>query len=144
MKSPSSLGLCVLLAASLFTSPFTPAHASAPPDDTGQMVQGQPSSVNATNLALEAQPIVLLPGYTLSATADTSFNPRTDFPTRPVLTAGFGTLNLQECCGGGTWNYADQPADRTLPLLGAVLFAAMLLAAVVHRYDRRRTQLLAN
>lgn len=137
MKSPSSLGLCVLMAASLIACSFEPVHASTPPDDTGQVVQGQTNE--ATALASYQVPLVLSGEHTLQVAKDSTFNPRTDFPKRPaVMTAGFGMPNLQECCGGGTWNYAEQPKDRTLPYLGIVLFASMLLAAVVHRAEKRR------
>jgi hypothetical protein len=143
MRPSSLIGYSLLIAVTLFAS--TTTNASLPPYDAEPQLQVEQRAQPSTTFTLQADQVTPVLELTLHSVADSSFNPRTDFPTRPsqVMTAGFGTLDLQECCGGGSWNYQDKPADRTLLLLGAVLFASMLLAAIVHRYDKRRAQHLA-
>ena len=140
MKSPSSLGLCVLMAACLFAAPSDNVHANYLPDDTGQSVQDVQGSNAVHVLTYNEVPASILEAPVVQS-KDSTFNPRTDFPRRPaVITAGFASFT-QECCGGsGSWNYADDPRDMTLTYLGAVLLFSVLLAAYVHRADRRQQE----
>lgn len=140
MKLRNTLGLCLLLAASILSAPTHHVQASAPPDDTGQAVQAIQVNSAEHVLTLHTVPAIVLSPQVMQS-QDSTFNPRTDFPRRPaVITAGFSSYT-QECCGGsGSWNFADKPQDRTLIYLGAVLLASVLLAAYLHLADRRQQE----